>query len=72
MAAMSGTDLRRKVADLTVLELQELLNSLEDSENADFVPPPEEIDIATTVGELTTVQFITVVTKSLPRGLPKA
>lgn len=66
---MSIPELNRKVAGLTVLELQDLIDSSD--EYADVCPPPEEIDVANTVGQLTVGQFITVLKHSVPRGLPK-
>ena len=68
---MNKEDLNKRFADLTVLEFQELLDFMEDSANTKTCPPPEEIDLANTMGQLTAGQFITVFTHSLPRGLPK-
>jgi hypothetical protein len=61
--------LDRKVADLTVLEMQDVLIALEAGEPDGA--QPEEIDIANTIGQLTVRQFITAFTHSQPRGLPK-
>jgi hypothetical protein len=68
---MNNAGLNRKIVDLTVLELQELLDAMESRGYMDLCPPPEEIDIASKVGQLNVGQFITVFTHSLPRGLPK-
>lgn len=67
---MNSTVLNRKLADLTVLEFQGLLDSV-DNEETLLGTPPEEIDIATPVCELTVRQLITVLRHDLPRGLPK-
>lgn len=67
---MTPEDLNRRFADLTVLELQDLLIALEDDENTKPCPAPEDIDLATTVGQLTVKQFIAASKFSLPRGLP--
>jgi hypothetical protein len=67
---MSIPGLNKKIADLTVLELQDLLNSLDDDEYTDSCPP-EDIDVANTVGQLTVGRFITVLKHSVPQGLPK-
>ena len=65
-------DLGRKVADLTVLDLQEMLNALEDGEDTDLGLTPEQIDIAKTIGQLEVREFITVLRHSVPCGMPKA
>jgi hypothetical protein len=61
--------LDRRVADLTVLEMQDVWIALEAGEPDGL--QLEEIDIANTVGQLTVRQFITAFTHSQPCGLPK-
>jgi len=67
---MNNVALDRKVCDLTVLEFQDLLDSLEDSESTSSCAPPEQIDIAARVGDLTVRQLVSVLRYSLPRGIP--
>jgi hypothetical protein len=63
--------LERKVCGLTVLELSELLDSLEDHDNyRDKRSEPENIDLANLVEDLSVRQFMTVLIDSLPRGEP--
>lgn len=61
--------LDRKVAGLTVLQMQDVWIALEAGEPDGF--QPEEIDIANTIGQLSVRQFITAFTHSQPSGLPK-
>jgi hypothetical protein len=68
---MNKADLSKRIADLTVLELQELFDAMQSSDCTNSCPPPKGIDIANKVGQLNVGQFITVFTHSLPRGLPK-
>jgi len=63
--------LEKNFGDLTVLEFQTLMVALEDSKYQAMGSRPETIDLANRLVDLTVKQFVTAVTHSLPRGIPR-
>lgn len=62
--------LDRRVSDLTVLQLREILDTMEDSNIAVMRVKPDELDLANRIGDLTVRQLMTAMIDFLPRGTP--
>lgn len=62
--------LDKRVADLTVLEFQELLNAMEESEASALRVKPDKLDLANRVGDIPVRCFMALLIDSVPQGNP--